>query len=566
MNSKNLSAADKGREALRVLKENCKNAAKLSENLLMKIVRDNENTEFGREHNFGEIKSIADYKKTIPFSNYDTYAEQIVRMTKGEKNVLTVYPIVHYATTSGSIGVPKNIPVSIHTLNLYGEYTSNIATALIDDYVKAREGREMRDGKRLLTATITQSEVEDGTSRGSISGKMYSHVKDFMLKKVASPSDVLFPEGKMNFKYLKSFYALKEPNITTIAAPFTTAVFDLLHYIELNWETLCDDIEKGVISEECEMPEDVRKRLQAELTPDPERAAFLRSEFKKGFETPFVRRIWPNMEYINAIGSGGFKIYTDKLRQYTGDIPMTFCNYAASEAMFAVVTDVENMDYTLIPQGGFYEFLPLDIADDPEEEIMTKTLNLNELEVGKEYEIIVTNLSGFYRYRIGDIVSIVGYEGESPKLCFYCRKNQMLSIAGEKTNEACVLNVINEFSSKTGVDVRDYSVYADNDVTPGRYVLFIEPNKPQPKEKHAEFRDITDKSMCAANPSYGAKIQDGILSPMSLHFVEQETYALYRDVMLTRGVSENQLKPVRIIDTPFKEKFFFGLIDDEGKN
>ncbi len=566
MEERKLTAAEKGREALRVLKENCRHAGEFSENLLMKIVRDNENTEYGREHHFSEIRSVEDYKKKIPFTTYDSYAEQIGRMTRGQKNILTVYPIVHYASTSGSVGVPKRIPVSTHTLGLYGDYTSNVATALIADYVREKEGREIRDGKRLLTATITQGKVEDGTSCGSISGKMYEFVKDFMLKKVASPGDILFPEEKLDFKYLKTFYALKEADITSIAAPFTTAVFDLLHYIELNWERLCDDIEKGELSPDCKMSEELRARLQSELKPDPDRARFLRQEFSKGFEDPYVPRIWPNMEYVNAIGSGGFKIYTDKLRQYTGSIPMTFCNYAASEAMFAVVTEVESMDYTLIPQGGFYEFLPMELADEPEEEIMDKTKNLNELEVGKEYEIVVTNLSGFYRYRIGDIVSIVGYEGESPKLCFYCRKNQMLSIAGEKTNEACVLSVIDSFSKETGVGVRDYSVYADNDIAPGRYVLFIEPDKPQPIEKRPGYRDIADRAMCAANPSYGAKIRDGILSPMAVRFVAQETYALYRDVMLTRGASENQVKPVRILDTPFKEKFFFGLIDEEGCN
>ncbi|MCQ2441071.1 MAG: GH3 auxin-responsive promoter family protein [Clostridia bacterium] len=562
MDNRKQTAVDKGKEALKVLKENCHNATEFSKNLLMQIVRDNENTEFGREHHFKDIKTLEDYKKKIPFSTYDSYAKQVERMTRGEQNILTVYPIVHYATTSGSIGVAKNIPVSIHTLQLYGEYTSNIATALIDGYIKEKEGREMKHGKRLLTAIVTQGEVADGTSRGSISGKMYEHVKDYMLQVVASPADILFAKEKMDFKYLKSFYALKEENITSIAAPFTTAVYDLLHYIELNWQSLCDDIENGVISPKCKISDEVRSNLEAELSPDPKRAEFLRKEFKKGFDEPFVRRIWKDMEYINAIGSGGFRIYTDKLRRYTGDIPMTFSNYAASEAMFAVVTEVESMDYTLIPQGGFYEFLPVDIADEPDEEIMTKTKNLNELEVGKEYEIIVTNLSGFYRYRIGDIITVVGYEGESPKICFYCRKNQMLSIAGEKTNESCVLSVIDSFCNQTGVDVKDYSVYADNEISPGRYVLFMEPTKPLPKEKHSEYRDITDKAMCTANPSYGAKIQDGILSPMAIHFVEQETYALYRDVMLMRGVSENQLKPVSIIDTPFKEKFFFGLIDD----
>ena len=86
-----------------------------------------------------------------------------------------------------------------------------------------------------------------------------------------------------------------------------------------------------------------------------------------------------------------------------------------------VVTEVESMDYTLIPQGGYYEFLPVD-AEGDETALRTQTLKLNELEVGQDYEIIITNFSGFYRYRIGDVVTVNGYEGESPKICFKYRK------------------------------------------------------------------------------------------------------------------------------------------------
>ena len=69
--------------------------------------------------------------------------------------------------------------------------------------------------------------------------------------------------------------------------------------------------------------------------------------------------------------------------------------------------------------------------------------------------------------------------------------------------------------------------------------------------------------MSFANPSYGAKIRDKTLSPMLFDFVQPETNMLYREIMLKKGVSENQLKPVRVIDNPFKERFFFGLIDRE---
>jgi hypothetical protein len=66
-----------------------------------------------------------------------------------------------------------------------------------------------------------------------------------------------------------------------------------------------------------------------------------------------------------------------------------------------------------------------------------------------------------------------------------------------------------------------------------------------------------------ANPSIGSKVKSGVLSPSEISFVQEETYALYRDLMIMRGISANQLKPVRVIDTLVKENFFFALVDKE---
>ena len=79
----------------------------------MGLVRDNRDTEYGRRYHFDQIHSIDDFKRLVPLSDYDDYAPYIERMVeKGEKNLLTVYPIMQYAETSGSVGVPKKIPVS----------------------------------------------------------------------------------------------------------------------------------------------------------------------------------------------------------------------------------------------------------------------------------------------------------------------------------------------------------------------------------------------------------------------------------------------------------------------
>ena len=87
----------------------------------------------------------------------------------------------------------------------------------------------------------------------------------------------------------------------------------------------------------------------------------------------------------------------------------------------------------------------------------------------------------------------------------------------------------------------------------------MEPSEIVPKERIPYCRDILEKFMVHANPTYGDLLRNGSLGPMEIVFLQQQTYLLYRDVMIMKGASANQLKPVRVIDSPFKEHFFFDL-------
>ena len=123
----------KGRKSIREIMRNCARANDLSRELLMRIVADNKDTEYGKRYNFDQIRSIDDFKRLVPFSSYDDYAPYIELMiNKGEKNLITTYPIVQYAETSGSIGVPKKIPVSKQAMGIYTKYTITRVTALAD--------------------------------------------------------------------------------------------------------------------------------------------------------------------------------------------------------------------------------------------------------------------------------------------------------------------------------------------------------------------------------------------------------------------------------------------------
>ena len=62
-----------------------------------------------------------------------------------------------------------------------------------------------------------------------------------------------------------------------------------------------------------------------------------------------------------------------------------------------------------------------------------------------------------------------------------------------------------------------------------------------------------------SNPAYGEMVRTGVLGKLELVFLQPQTYQLYRDLQVMKGASPNQLKPIRVIDTPQKEQFFFSL-------
>ncbi|MBQ6020224.1 MAG: GH3 auxin-responsive promoter family protein, partial [Clostridia bacterium] len=168
-----------------------------------------------------------------------------------------------------------------------------------------------------------------------------------------------------------------------------------------------------------------------------------------------------------SFGTGGFAAYTRAMRSFSGDVPIDFQIYGASESMMATCTHIEEPEFALLCDSCFFEFIPAEI---PEKDIDgTKTLNIDQLEVGKEYEIVITNLSGFCRCRIKDVVKVLGYEAESPKITFAYRKSQLLDLAGDKITESMMDETIRRTGEELGVNIIDYAVYPNRDDSPSHY-------------------------------------------------------------------------------------------------
>lgn len=381
------------------LRNMTKDPMKAQTEFLFKILNDNKDTEYGRKYNFADIKTIEDFQKYVPVSVYDDYAPYIERMSeKSERDLITVYPIQIYNKTSGTVGIPKKIPMTRPGVEIFTKYTKNYQSGLLNEVL----GAEKNMGRRISLVQASEPKImPDGVAFGSLSDNYLLKVKPMWDKAFVTPPEASFAEVGTNLRYIHARFALCVTDPVSINCSFTSFAAEFLRYIENNWKLLVKDIENGTIDDSIEMPEDVRSSLLGKIKPMPERAAELKEIFSKGFDEPFVPKIWPKIDSFTGGASGSFKAYTELVKnRYLGENVKVYCRgISASEGAFTMPAELESHDSVLLPDSVFYEF-----AEEKDGEIdLSYIKTLDKPEIGKKYELIITNLSGYYRYRMRDV-------------------------------------------------------------------------------------------------------------------------------------------------------------------
>ena len=535
-----------------------KRANKMQETCVKRLMRKNKTTEYGKLHNFKDVKSIEDYQKIVPLSVYADYDDYVWRMADGEKGLITNMYVRRFTESSGSTGKQKLVPLSY-----WAEWVCQCFSfsAPVGCAVKwfAKQGKTLPAQKGLLTAETGCRKVKGGTI-SCLSSIPLLNVKPIVSCFTTSPKEVLFPEPgvDMDMHYMKLRFSLPSKKVSYLGTIFITTLESMFFYMEENWEMLCDDIEKGIINDKVNVPDEIRQKYNKKLKPNPKRAEELRREFRKGFdESPIIPRIWPNVGWMYGMGTGSLSFYQKKLRRYLGeDIPMHYLGYTATEAFMAVPLEFNSYEYVILPQNGFYEFRPID------QEGYDNLITIKDLEVGKEYEIILTNMSGFYRYRIEDVVKVTGYYNQSPKITFCYRLNQIANISGEKVSSMAFDEIVANMSEESGDLYIGYSIYADRTTSPGHYKLFIELAEDISDEKKATYNALFEEKLCKGNVSVEPLIKSGALGHPEVCFLKKGTYDDYREVLRKRGANLNQVKPIKVIDTDEKRDFFFNHVED----
>lgn len=533
-------------------------AMETQEATLRNIMERNKDCELGKKYGFADIHSIKEFQDKVPLSTFEDYAPLIDRMIdNNEENIITGDKVFRYCASSGSVGKPKLQPKTFKDLwNMY--CCGFVGTPGCAVLYYEKQGKKFPGYMGPLLMSLNGHKLKNGVMCNGAGQVPFQFVKPILNAFITTPKDILYPEDEegTNIPYFQLRFCLCNKKVTYLGSMVVTLLTQMFEYLEENWEMICHDIETGTIDPSVKCPESLRNKY-GHMKPQPKRAAELRAIFSGGFDKePVAYKIWPNLMFGYGMISSTLSIYAEKLKRYVGDLPMHNMGYAASEGFMAMPVELNASDYVLLPRSLIYEFIPVDGDEN------ARPLTLDQLEVGKDYEIIITNFSGLYRYRIMDIVRCTGEYNQSKKIEFLYRSNMGLNVANEKTSTQMLDWVAGELQKKYGVEFEGFSYYPDTDGHLARYVLMIECDAPILREKKEEAEAEMNELFKKANEKYEKYISWGMITTPKIYILKKDTYADYRKMLVEQGRILNQIKPVTVINTPEKKEFFFSHIDE----
>jgi hypothetical protein len=428
-------------------------------------------TEYGKKYSFEKIDNISDYLKNVPINDYDSLKPYIQRIMEGEQNVLWPSPITWFAKSSGTTSdKSKFIPVSKEALD---ENHYKAAKDVLALYLRQYPQSPMLSGKCLVIGGSHQiNQLNTDSFFGDLSAVTLQNMAWYgQMIRTPELSIALMDEWEEKIEMMA--HTTIHENVTSIAGVPT-------------WMIVL-----------------IKRLFEIAGTDD-------------------LRRIWPNLElYIH--GGVSFKPYRKQFEKYIPYRSMHYQEtYNASEGFFAAQDQIGAEDAGMmlfLNHGIYYEFMPMEEYGKRQPE----TIGLKEVELNKNYALVVSTNAGLWRYVVGDTIQFTSLAPYRIKVTG--RLKHFINAFGEEVIVDNTDSAIAKACAETGAIVNDYTaapVYM-TDETKGAHEWIIEFEKlPCPPEV---FMRALDRSLQSINSDYEAKrYKDIALTMPILHVMPKEGF------------------------------------------
>jgi hypothetical protein len=503
--------------------------AEVQERKLLEVIRRNRETEYGREHDFAHVRSVADFQRAVPRNTYETLMPSITRMTHGEQNILTADAPLMFATTSGTTGRAKYIPVTPSYLH---EYSHAIH---VHTYRVLADHPDILGGKTLTSVSSDREGVtEGGIPYGAISGYLNRTQPSSIRKFYSLPQEIGMIKDIDRKYYLTLRHGLAD-DIRYLVTPNPSSLLLLAAKMNLYADELIHDIRTGTVNANF-LPEDAPASLIASLRADPARAAELAAIVRRTGQLLPVDA-WPNLRVISCWKGGTMPLYLAKLPDYYGNCHVRDFGYMASEGRGSTPLVNAGAGGVLSITSHFLEFLPEEQRDDPDAPLLT----CEQLQPDHQYYVFLTTSAGLYRYDINDVVRVVDFYHKTPVIEFVRKGQGISSITGEKLTESQVTAAVLAVVKRYGFSIEHFTACVEWGEPP-RYAFYVEMGDGMGAEECRRFLLAVDRALYEQNIEYESKRESQRLGPLVLKRVAPGSYQRLRQARVAEGAPEAQVK------------------------
>ncbi|GAB4846261.1 hypothetical protein Ancab_025260 [Ancistrocladus abbreviatus] len=564
----NYNLLEKNKKAFQFIEDVTTDVDEVQKHVLSEILSRSANVEYLQRHGLNGRTDRETFKKTMPVIKYEDIQADITRIANGDKSqILCSHPISEFLTSSGTSGGERKLMPTIEEELDRRSLLYSLLMPVMSQFVPGLE-----KGKGMYFLFIkAEAKTPGGLVARPVLTSYYksSHFKDRPYdpySNYTSPNETILCPDSYQSMYSQMICGLcQHKEVLRVGAVFASGFIRAIKFLEKHWSLLAHDIRTGTLNNLITDPA-VRDAVARILKSDPKLADFIESECRKESWEGIITRLWPNTKYVDVIVTGTMSQYIPTLDYYSNGLPLVCTMYASSECYFGVnlnpLCKPSEVSYTLIPTMGYFEFLPvhrnngvtssISVPKSLTEKEQQELVDLVDVKLGQEYELVITTYAGLYRYRVGDVLRVAGFKNRAPQFNFVCRKNVVLSIDSDKTDEVELQNAVKNAISHLqpfGANLLEYTSYADASTIPGHYVLYWElslnGSTPIPPSIFEDCCLTIEESL---NSVYRqGRVSDKSIGPLEIKIVEAGTFDKLMDYAISLGASINQYKTPRCV-------------------
>ncbi len=531
-----------GRENLKVFYEACCSPEEQQQEVLRSILTMAQHHKNASPASTGTITSVKEFQEAFPLVTYqdirhqmEAHYEHRVLETPGNK---TLYS----ARSSRTAGAQKYIPV---TEQFVVQYLKNHERFwqynLLQDsgFMYGKIHNAVSPPK----VDISPLGIDTGLLSGYMSARIAAGVPDFSL---SIPKKVNAACVDTERDVLLMLHAVAS-GISAIVSVTTYPIFNMLKKIREDWDRISRLVQLSPIDLLNELYMAHRPHLITALknfSLPPERKKIIGALSPSLSAPEFFSTLWPDLSHIFCWNHNSAGYYVRDIRELLPAVTMVSNNYIASEGVINVCmhNDFPPGAGPLCIDSLFFEFLENSSAN------TCHTLLAQELEIGKTYELVLTNWNHLYRYRLGDIIEVLDRYGNTPVVRFYDKTAKALTIFKDYMTHShfkqALAGCMNCDPSQLSIK---WLVVPEHHPKP-HYVYYIE------KTSSGAFSDRPetelDSLLQIENPAYARLRQTEKIGRARLQFLSNALFERFWRALNSKQQAAEQFKPRNIIDDP----------------